>query len=223
MNGINLIPSRRRAAQRRSARVRLWLSITPAVTLLLAGSYGYLFATWGAGGGAASESLAAANSKIESMQHELDSARSRLAEAQARKRALREVSEQPDWGLLMNILAGALSEETILSGCTLDPLAQPAAEPPKESPAPKAGARRTPAKNSAPSAAATARPTRYRLALSGFARSQEAVPEFVRRIEQMGIFEQTTLIQSVRAPYAGTDAFQFRIECSIADPAAEGP
>jgi hypothetical protein len=222
VNGINLIPSRRRATQRRAARVRLWLSIAPAVTLVLAGSYGYLFATWGSGGNTA-EAIADANSKVESGRRQLSSARALLAEAQAKKRALREVSEQPDWGLLLNILSGALSDETVLSGCTLDPAAPLAQEPPKEAAPAKVGQRRAAAAKPASASAGPVRPARYHLVLSGFARTQEAVPEFVRRLEQMGVFEQTTLIQSVRAPYGGTDAFQFRIECAIADSAAEGP
>lgn len=212
MNGINLIPASRLAARRRAARVRLWLSIAPLCISALAGSYGYLFASWDTDRTELEVILGETEAAISKSQRDVAERRSRLVEVRARLRASAAVSNQPDWGLLLEILAARLGDNAVLTSCTLEPAVR---SQPAESAKPGAIA-------SAP-AEAPPRPDRYRLVLSGVARTQEVVPEFLRRLEETGLFEAAKLIESTRTPFAGAEAFRFQVECTMADCPLEAP
>jgi len=215
MNGINLIPVNRLAARRRAARVRMWISIAPLCVSLLAGSYGYFFATWETDAGGLTDSLEKTDAMITATQAQIAKARADLAEAQATLRANIAIGNQPDWGLLLELLARTLGESAVLSSCTVEHVAKPStAEPPKQGPQAKAPA---------PGPADPLRAERFRLTLAGVARTQSAVPEFVQRLQNTGLFDSTKMIEAIRTPFAGEEAFKFQVECLISDNAVENP
>lgn len=213
MNGINLIPVHRIVRRRRAARLRVWMSIAPLCISVLAGTYGYLFATWETDAGEVSKAVEQTEAVIRLTKGQLASSRASLSEASARLKASRAISNQPDWGLLLDLLARQLGDEAVLSSCVLDPVAK---APPSATPAgdkSKAGAAPDP----------SARPDRYRLTLGGVARTQEAVPLFVQRLQDTGIFDSTKMVEAVRTPFAGGEAFRFQVECTISDTAGGTP
>jgi hypothetical protein len=123
------------------------------------------------------------------------------------------VGDQPDWGLLLPVVAHHLRGEALLSSCTLTPAT--------DQPAPPAG---KPGKADSPKPRDPgARPERFTLALSGLAQSQDAVSGFVAGLEATGVFDRVALAESRRAALGGQEAIAFRVECQLIDPLTEAP
>jgi Tfp pilus assembly protein PilN len=142
-----------------------------------------------------------ADAQIKDLERQSAAARAALTEAQATLRARKAVQDQPDWGLLLATLASRLDQRAVLSGCSLEPAGENAA-------------RRDPVKT-------MIRPSRYTLALTGLTRTQDAATALAIALEGTGIFERVSLLEARRAGFRGEDAVSFRLECALADPAAE--
>lgn len=207
MNGVNLVPIRRQQARQRGARIRMWMVIAPVVASVLTGVYGWLRASWATG----SSNIAAEITKLDALslstETEITALRLRIAELKPRLLAARAVGNQPDWGVLLALLATKLRDDAILSSCTLTPVA------PEAQPAPPGGK----------PAGDWGRPERFTLSLAGFARTQESFGTFVSALEGAGLFERVRIAESKRGSVAGTDAVSFRVECLLSDPITEAP
>lgn len=202
MSCVNLIPARRIDCRRRAARVRLWLSGVPVFASLLVAVYGSLRTTWDTDTESLRESISAADLAITSLDAGIASHRASIHREQVLLKAYKAVGEQPDWGVLLYLLASRLGEDAVLNNLVLEPL-----------PGARAGGK----------AVEGARPGRFRLTLFGMARDQEAVSAFVLALEGDAgaqLFDQVRLLESKRVSLSGKDAVSFRIECMLSDAAA---
>jgi hypothetical protein len=67
------------------------------------------------------------------------------------------------------------------------------------------------------------RPTSFRLTLGGIGRNQKAIAEFVRQLDledKARLFDQVSLLECRRTPFAGGEGMSFRIECALSDSGA---
>jgi hypothetical protein len=217
VNGVNLIPLVRVQARRRAARIRVWLVIMPLCASILAGAYGWIRVAWSSDLDSITAEIKKADADIRAADKEDSAAKARIAELQPRFRAAKAVGDQPDWGLLLSLVASRLGHDAVLNSCTLSPPADGIAVPVaatvsgKTSKAGEARPRES------------GRPERFTLALSGLARTQDAVSAFVSGLEDAGVFDRVTIAEARRTAVAGQEGVAFRVECTLSDSVTEAP
>jgi len=114
------------------------------------------------------------------------------------------VGEQPDWGMLLSLLASKLGDDAALSLCSLEPV-QPLAVGVKG-----------PANPGADRAKETGRPQQLKLVLKGNARTQEAASTFVLALEKTGAFDRVNLVETQR-DQKGEVGVAFEVVCEMSD------
>ncbi|MDD4891470.1 MAG: PilN domain-containing protein [Phycisphaerae bacterium] len=198
MKRVNLMPQVRRHAKARKARIVRWSTAL--------GTYGFLLLV----GYVASVHYVKADTRpLDTEARELDSklattkqtvaALSReLAQVQAKLRTAQSVGQQPDWSRLLALLAQNTSENIVLDVCRLRRVAK--ADAPAAPGAPKAD----------PSA-----DSRLVLELDGFAKSQSNVPEYVLRLEEVGLFDKVKLVKTSRQDFLKNKTVAFSLECTF--------
>ena len=194
---VNLIPSKRRDAHMRAYRLRAWSVGGVAYTVVLIAACALSYGIWGGDQAAVAAQSERAARQLEETQRAIAKLQPEVNEAQARIDMLKVIDEQPDWSVLLRLLAKSATDQIVLMSCQLD--AQPEAI--------KMG----------PARPATTQPTssNHVLVITGFGRSQASVSRFVLRLEEAKLFDQVTLIKTSREAFATGEAFGFRIECSL--------
>ena len=243
----NLIPIARRLARQRQHRIRRWVSICTVYCILVVAAYGTLEAMWGHGDQLIEEDVSKLTEELAQTDKELKTVAPKLQEARLTLAASMAVGSQPDWSILLALLAREMREQDeatatlrralidthelsltdssapkqtnqaeqgnenkliVLSHCELLPVSDAA------SVVPAAGAANgSPATSLAPAVTHS----RYTLALSGMGRSQAAISQYVLRLENTGLFDRVTLIESKLAPFGGGEAVSFRIGCTLGE------
>lgn len=202
MKRVNLMPQVRRQAQARKARIVRWTTVL--------GTYGFLLLL----GYLASVRYVKADTRpFDTEARELDSklattnqtvaALSReLAQVQAKLRTAQAVGQQPDWSRLLALLSQNTSENIVLDVCRLRRVA-------------KADG---PAKPAPPPGTPTADPladSQLVLELEGFAKAQSNVPEYVLRLEEVGLFDKVKLVKTSRQDFLKNKTVAFSLECTF--------
>ena len=114
------------------------------------------------------------------------------------------MGKQPDWSVLLVVLARELGDEIVLNECKLSLL---------DTGKSGSGGSAEPSDHSVKDIPLGQR--RYRLDMSGFGRTQMAVSRFVLRLERIGLLEKVKLTKSNRRTFMTGKAVAFRIECAI--------
>ncbi len=210
MMHVNLISHVRQNAKRRALLRRRCAGACTAygVTLVLLCGAAYL--AWGRGGSALEAELTKVNESIEKSDTAMGSVRASLATANDSLALTRSIADQPDWGLLLALLAAKTGDDVVLRTCDTAPVEIVAAVVDRKT----AGKNMKLPKSPAPNAAA------YTLHLGGLARSQLAVSQFVLRLERTGLFAKVTLVDTNREPFLSGDAIAFKLDCSLAGDSA---
>ena len=206
MKSINLIPAARRDAKRRRKHRNACVTACCAYGVVLLGALGlvHVVSTGGRGEPVAA-GLAKAEADIERYQQQSTAARSELAAAKATIEANRTVAEQPDWSILLALLAKATGEDVVLRSVLV--------APPTNAPMSAAAA---PGKPGAPPPA-----PEVVLELTGVGQSQLAVSQHVLRLEQTGLFSKVTLLDTNREAYVNSNVIGFRLQCYFGEPARQ--
>ena len=202
MKPINLIPATRRDAKRRRKQRNACVAACCAYGVLLATAVGVarvFFA--GEAGEPLPARLASVDAQIERYQQQSTAARGELAAARATIEANRTVAEQPDWSILLALLAKTTGEDVVLRSVLVAP------PPNAPSPAPVNGK-----PGSAPAAPEVV------LELTGVGQSQLAVSQHVLRLEQTGLFSKVTLLDTGREAYVNSNVIAFRLQCHFGEP-----
>jgi Tfp pilus assembly protein PilN len=201
MKSINLIPAARREAKRRRRQRNACIVACCAYGVLLAAAVGVAhFVLAGEDGESLAARLAKTEGQIDHAQQQAAATRAELAAQKATLEADRTVAEQPDWSILLALLARTTGEDVVLRSVVVAPPA------------------------SAPSAAPTAKgkPTaaapQVVLELSGVGQSQLAVSQHVLRLEQTGLFSKVTLLDTSREAYVNSNVIAFRLQCQFGEP-----
>ncbi|MEX0745547.1 MAG: PilN domain-containing protein [Phycisphaeraceae bacterium] len=195
MQAVNLIPDARRDARRSRRHARRWSVAGVIYALALVGIWLIAQSIFGGADRALAEQLNDIDKQRASAAEQIRKLEPRLAEAQTTLAASRSVGSQPDWSLLLNLLAQQLGEEVLLTSCRLEPAsatgpvaARPADGQPQQ---------------------------HYRVRLAGLGLSQRDVSDYLLRLEKTGLFSRVTLIDTRKEPFRDTLAVGFRMECEL--------
>jgi hypothetical protein len=194
VNGVNLIPAARRSARARARQARIWAGVTVTCVVALGLAHLALWNAWRPSSddpSAELERLTAAVTAAERLDH---ATRDKLREAKSAAAASKEMSDQPDWGVLMTFIAGKLGDDAALDTVRLGLPALPAA-----------------AKGGKPPALHG----RRSLTLTGLARTQEAASRIAIELRQSDLFDDVALAETRRTDFMSSKAVSFRIECAL--------
>jgi hypothetical protein len=196
---INLIPASRLRARRGAGRVRVWMVVVPCCAGLLSAAWVINWMGWDTDTSALTAEITETKSKIKESQKRIALQGRELREAEAILKANRAVGEQPDWSLLLDVLASRLGADASLKACILEPVA---------------------AVHSAKDAAKdrdVGRPEELKLTLRGVAGTQSAVSQFVLDLESTKAFELVQLVETSRDK-GSDEGIGFEVVCRLTDP-----
>ena len=181
MNHRNLLPPHRQAAKHRHSATRRWIIINCVYAALLATAGGvYAYST------SPTEPPVAAAADVGKLNARLVNIRQQTAALNTNLRSILEVTDRPDWSVMLRIIAQSLGDDLVLS--VVDT-------------------------NSASAATATAEPRR--VVLTGVGRSQAAVTQFVLRMESLRLFSHVRLAQTAAQSLRGTEGVGFQLICTL--------
>lgn len=211
MEAVDLIPSTRRELLRRRMRARAWIGTGCAYAVLLACALAGAAAAWPRDQETPSAALAAATVENEQHRSRLTEMSAEIAQKQRELAANKAVGNQPDWSILLALVAEALGPEAALREANLVTqieAPEPASGTPAPPPAGPAAAQAAPALDAEPRRS-------FSLTISGIAKSQVTVNEVVRRLEATGLFERIVLIETKREGTEEQDLTAFRFRCQL--------
>jgi hypothetical protein len=202
MKSINLIPAARRDAKRRRKHTTVCVAACCAYGVVLLGALAVVHVVFsGEGGEPLSARLTSTDAEIDRYQQQTAAARIELAAARATIEANRMVAEQPDWSILLALLATTTRDDVVLRSVLI--------APPPNAPVPAMTAAKP---GSAPAAPEVV------LELTGVGQSQLAVSQHVLRLEQTGLFSKVTLLDTNREAYVNSNVIAFRLQCQFGEP-----
>ena len=218
MNGVNFIPRQRRQASARRARLRAWTIGAAAYALLCVVAIAVSGTIDVAEDPAVAMDLAQLPAQIDSSQRSLTTLKAQLAEAQAKLDAARAVAHQPDWSVLLGLLAQSVGDDIVLTTCRLE--AEHTSDRTATRPPGSGVGRGADAGASAAPAPAVGPGSRFTLELAGLGRTQAAVSQFVLRLERLGLFERVTIVKTGREVFGEHESIGFRLEATLGGGAA---
>jgi hypothetical protein len=197
MKNVNLIPAPRRDAKRRRKQRTTCALVCGAYAVVLLLGVGVAQLAFRGSGAVLGERINAAANDIRRLEKQTDEARIELASARATIEANRTVAEQPDWSVILALLAKTTGNDVVLKTVTI---ALPISTT-----------------NTIPSQGTTAPPPEYVLDVAGVGRSQLAVSQHVLRLEETGLFSRVSLVDTAKEAFLGDNATAFRIQCTFGD------
>lgn len=200
MRAVNFIPAERRLRMQARRRLRAWVAMLAAYVLLIGLGCALALAVHATDRARPIVDADALEQEVEQTRRSIASVRRQLTEARARIDALRTITAQVDWSILLAVLAETVGQDVVLSGCRLEPIdASNAIDPPG-----------------------------FVVYLDGEGRSQSAVSQFVLRLERVGLFSNVVLLKTRRdarlwGPDGGGEIVVFSIEARLAPRPAQRP
>ncbi|MFN0011775.1 MAG: hypothetical protein ACKVS8_09055 [Phycisphaerales bacterium] len=203
MNAPNLLPASVRVRATAAAAARRWAVATLAWAAALgAGTAGAaVFTQIGTPDLAAR--AAQLNAVADTDYAQVERSRKEAAEASKRLELLNAVSDHPDWSRLLALLSNVRGDDTLIE--SIEVSRKPVAAEPKAK-APKPGATAPP----------PPRPV-YLIRLAGMAGTPAEATSLVLRLEQAGLFDRVTLVETQPREFVGKAVAAFRVECEVGD------
>jgi hypothetical protein len=193
MKPVNLIPTPRLDERHRKQRVRRWISACSAYSVMLLAAYCIIHATLGHAGQDLKDELSIVSNDIRVTQAKITAISPQVQEASLTLTASTAVGSQPDWSILLALLADELGNRVVLSTVRLEPT--------------------TDLSKTQPTVSAVA--NRYTLHLQGVGQSQALVSQYVLKLEASKLFDRIKLIDSNRGPFGAGEAVSFRLTCEF--------
>ncbi len=213
----NLIPPVRQTARRRRSRVRFWISACTVYALVLVAAGGALQSVLGSTDSVLESEVSALSTEISGTKREVAQVQPKLVEAKLTLAASQAVGSQPNWSVLLTLLADALRDpssadgesDLVLSACELERVS----ELPSGVPLAIAGGGAASAGGEAAKSMTGKR--RFSLRVAGVGKTQAVISQYVLRLEQTGLFERVTLLETKRTPFVNGEAVAFRLDCLL--------
>ena len=209
MKSLNLIPERRRLAQRLSRRKRSWMLAAGAYALVAIGGAYFALPRSGRDEESIMHDLTKLRGQAAQLDVQLTASRKAAGDAQKQLTAANAVGEQPDWSILLVKLAEERGTEVVLESVELATVQ--VADKSKPDAKSKAGV-----KPPTPREAIV-------LKLAGATRSPDEAYVFARRLEQTGLFAQARVLETRPRDLLGEQVSGFRIECAFNERPATKP
>ncbi len=194
MNSVNLIPIRHRQQRKLYARRKTWIRVLSIYTVLLTVIYGTWHVLWGNDGHDLPRQLALVHGDVDELTKSIARQRVAFNETQSVLRANQAVNGQPDWSMLLALVANLRGDNLVLNQCGLD------------------AASTSPQSVPAISEASIPVPL---LKLKGYGKTQAAVSQFALRLEETGLFESVSLLKTSRELFLAGEAIGFQVECRV--------
>ena len=175
MNQINLIPAPRREAKARRTRLVRWGIVLGLYAGALLGAHFVCGACWSGDSALLATETRASAARLREANRLMLSLHGDLAQTEEKLRSAQAVGRQPDWGVLLGLLARNVGDDVVLDFCRL---------------------RQGDLSRSKKASAAGKRDQPLLLDLGGLAMSQAIVSQFVLRLEKTGLFDQVRLINT---------------------------
>ncbi len=203
---VNLLPQRRRHQRHRLGRMRLWIAIDLVAASLAVAAIGLTLAMRPA--------TTATRAAVDALEKQIADARAQLdqiAPLVIRDRktleAVRHVSDQPDWSILLTLLGRLRDDHAVLRSVRLEPVAG------------EGGAIVAAALSAQDRRGGVSenfhRPAAFMVRLEGLAESQADVSRIVLACERAGLFDVVKLVNTARQGFMGRDTTRFELECRI--------
>ena len=202
VQAVTLLSSARRMARQRRQRTARWAGGMCIYAAALAGLWVAAHMMWSGVDRTLALDVAATRQRIAQAEQTLGELKPQLTEVQTTLAASHAVGHQPDWSLLLTLLADLLDERTVLRSCKLEPKGNATRRPGAEDVLQRTDAQR-------------AAHGPYDLHMEGYAQSQSAVSAYVLRLEATGLFQRVTLVDTRMEPFHDGRAVSFRIECQL--------
>jgi Tfp pilus assembly protein PilN len=203
MNRTNLIPLHRQLRDERTARIKRWARTTAGLCLFVAAALVCCAAWTSQATGPTSEDFSRAAADLSKANQEAASLRAELNVETQRLRSRQLIFEQPDYSLLLRLIAQQVDDDVVLSRCECYRAGADRAQPSDSAKDPKSKTKTD------------------ALQLSGFARSQPAVAAFMLQLESTGVFQKVTLLRSSEQPLLSGQVAAFEIQC-VPGPSNQG-
>jgi hypothetical protein len=201
---VNLIPMHRRQQRRLRARRSGWVMAASVYAVLLIGSYGIWRWVWSDDADLGSK-VARIQEEIDDASRNMDRVSFSLNETRVALLIEQSVNGQPDWSMLLAMLADLRGEDIVLKNCLVDAASETIRERPPE----------TTVVGVVAAAPQVASPERAVVRLQGYGRSQAVVAQFVLRLEQAGLFDDVSLVKTNREPFMDDHAMSFQVDCQL--------
>lgn len=208
MPAINLIPTRRRHAKRVQARLHAWLVIVigcgVALTIGCLALRARVPATT-----MTDQERARVESQIVDINFSLANLFKAAARTEQSRAAVESLLEQPDWSLLLQIIASRANDRAVLRAIRLTPMKD---SPPLNNiavanqPRPKA-ALGTPLNL----------PNRFSVEIHGLCKVPGDISLFVSDLEKLGLFQKVKLVRTGREPFLDGVVSSFDLECALGE------
>ncbi|MHC4211443.1 MAG: PilN domain-containing protein [Planctomycetota bacterium] len=191
IRGVNLVPADRREARRRQRRVQAWIGVCLAYAVAWVVVQVAVQVTMVSDDRVLRGEIEQARSVVQERDTAVAALKLDRQQAVSQLHANLAVGKQPDWSILLALLASTLEDEIVLSSVRL-----------KSGAAEESGTRESGATN---------------LDFAGFGQSQAAVSRFVLRLEAISLFRSVKLQDTRREPFLADHAIAFRVECVLDD------
>ncbi|MCA9289882.1 MAG: hypothetical protein KDA25_02070 [Phycisphaerales bacterium] len=192
---VNLIPVHRLAARRRQRVVRAWVmtcsTLVAAAIVSLVVSTGPMQAAAGSDVSATADEIRARLSAAAAQRTELQD---RIRDAASRLTAIRLVSPQPDWSVLIEMAAAEAGPRIALARFQLDPMV---------------------ARIETPGEPVREQVSGFSVRLAGHGREERDVFDYVLRLESANLFAAVSLVRFRREGYLGGEATSFELQCVL--------
>jgi len=142
--------------------------------------------------------MASIAEEINSCNRRIAALKIEITKAETKVEAHRALGNQPDWSILLAMLADSLEDDVVLNKCHF-------ATAPKAPSVAAGGGDDPPGRQL------------FTLEVSGLGRSQTAVSQFVLRLEKAKLFDRVKLIKTGRQKFLTGRAIGFQLECSLGD------
>ena len=180
--------------------MRSWIIACTAYALGILGAFAFCLSTSDGPGAALADDIAKATVETEKWDRQVRMLRGKVGKARLTLEANRAVGEQPNWAVVLALLAKNLDDDLVLKRCKLEP------EPVEKT---KSKGKKSAKDEPAP------KPKRFILDISGFGRSQKAISQFVLRLEASTLFEKVTALKTNRETFLTGKAMAFQIRCLL--------
>ena len=157
------------------------------------------FGLWSVDSKSIETQLSELESRISQTGQQITATQAQLQTADLMLKVNQAVSNQPDWSVLLVLLASELDDDVVLRQCKLTPQVKNGSS---------AGSKDI-------DALSGQKDQTYLLTLVGYGRTQAAVSRFILDMEQTGLFEQVKLIQTNREHFLSDNAVAFNAQCLL--------
>jgi Tfp pilus assembly protein PilN len=121
MNGVNLIPAPRRAAQQAKRRVRAWITVTAGWGGLLIAACAGTQLSLGRDHAATAAELASTQKRISELNIRVNELRRNITQLTTQRDTALAISDHPDWSILLSVLSQTSGEQIVLRDINLKP------------------------------------------------------------------------------------------------------